>query len=92
MEIETQNLPARDEFRRITNEQGLKAAIAFRDAKFRDATSPRETRDVPRRRAWDLEPLLAPAVDRDRRCQRVAGLLGPRDRAFAPPPRVRRRT
>ena len=34
--IETSNLPARDEFRRITNEQGLKAAIAWRDAKFRE--------------------------------------------------------
>jgi len=33
--IETTNLPARDEFRRITAEQGLKAAIAWRDAKFR---------------------------------------------------------
>ena len=33
--IETTNLPARDEFRRITTEQGLKAAIAWRDAKFR---------------------------------------------------------
>ena len=33
--IETANLPARDEFRRITQEQGLKAAIAWRDAKFR---------------------------------------------------------
>ncbi len=33
--IETANLPARDEFRRITNEQGLKAAIAWRDARFR---------------------------------------------------------
>ncbi len=33
--IETSNLPARDEFRRITSEQGLKAAIAWRDAKFR---------------------------------------------------------
>ena len=33
--IETTNLPARDEFRRITSEQGLKAAIAWRDAKFR---------------------------------------------------------
>jgi len=33
--IETANLPARDEFRRITSEQGLKAAIAWRDAKFR---------------------------------------------------------
>lgn len=33
--IETANLPARDEFRRITNEQGLKAAIAWRDEKFR---------------------------------------------------------
>ncbi len=38
--IETANLPARDEFRRITNEEGLKAAIAWRDAKFRgDAAS-----------------------------------------------------
>jgi enoyl-CoA hydratase len=34
--IETANLPTRDEFRRITNEQGLKAAIAWRDAKFRE--------------------------------------------------------
>ena len=34
--IETANLPARDEFRRITQEQGLKAAIAWRDARFRD--------------------------------------------------------
>ena len=33
--IETANLPARDEFRRITQEQGLKKAIAWRDAKFR---------------------------------------------------------
>jgi enoyl-CoA hydratase/carnithine racemase len=33
--IETANLPARDEFRRITNELGLKAAIAWRDARFR---------------------------------------------------------
>jgi enoyl-CoA hydratase len=35
MEIETANLPARDEFRRITQEQGLKAAIAWRDARYR---------------------------------------------------------
>jgi len=33
--IETTNLPARDEFRSITNEQGLKAAIAWRDEKCR---------------------------------------------------------
>jgi enoyl-CoA hydratase len=33
--IETANLPARDEFRRITQEEGLKAAIARRDARFR---------------------------------------------------------
>ena len=33
--IETTNLPTRDEFRRITQEQGLKAAIAWRDARFR---------------------------------------------------------
>ncbi len=33
--IETANLPARDEFRRITQEQGLKVAIAWRDARFR---------------------------------------------------------
>jgi enoyl-CoA hydratase len=33
--IETANLPSRDEFRRITQAQGLKAAIAWRDAKFR---------------------------------------------------------
>ena len=35
--IETANLPARDEFRRITTEQGLKAAIAWRDERFRGA-------------------------------------------------------
>ncbi len=34
--IETANLPARDEFRRITQEHGLKAAIAWRDAKYRE--------------------------------------------------------
>ncbi len=34
--IESANLPQRDEFRRITKEQGLKAAIAWRDARFRD--------------------------------------------------------
>ncbi len=33
--IETANLPARSEFRRITQEQGLKAAIAWRDARYR---------------------------------------------------------
>ena len=33
--IETANLPARDEFRRITQEQGLKAAIRWRDERFR---------------------------------------------------------
>jgi enoyl-CoA hydratase len=33
--IETANLPARDEFRRITQERGLKEAIAWRDARFR---------------------------------------------------------
>jgi enoyl-CoA hydratase len=33
--IETANLPAREEFRRITTEQGLKAAIAWRDERFR---------------------------------------------------------
>lgn len=36
--IETANLPARDEFRRITQEQGLKAAIAWRDEKYRGAS------------------------------------------------------
>jgi enoyl-CoA hydratase len=35
--IETANLPARDEFRRITQRDGLKAAIAWRDARFRGA-------------------------------------------------------
>jgi enoyl-CoA hydratase len=34
--IETANLPARDEFRRITREQGLKAAIAGRDSRYLD--------------------------------------------------------
>jgi enoyl-CoA hydratase len=38
VEIETANLPARDEFRRITQEQGLKAAIAWRDARYRGET------------------------------------------------------
>jgi enoyl-CoA hydratase len=33
--IETANLPARDEFRRITQEEGLQAAIAWRDARYR---------------------------------------------------------
>ncbi|HEX9121781.1 MAG TPA: enoyl-CoA hydratase-related protein [Actinomycetota bacterium] len=33
--IETANLPQRDAFRRITQEQGLKAAIAWRDERFR---------------------------------------------------------
>lgn len=33
--IEAANLPQRDEFRRITQEQGLKAAIAWRDARYR---------------------------------------------------------
>jgi enoyl-CoA hydratase len=36
--IETADLPARHEFRRITQEQGLKAAIAWRDAKFREGS------------------------------------------------------
>ena len=49
--IETANLPARDEFRSITNEQGLKAAIAWRDEKFRGEG---------RERRRDLQPLLAP--------------------------------
>jgi enoyl-CoA hydratase len=34
--IETADLPERAEFRRITMEQGLKAAIAWRDARFRE--------------------------------------------------------
>ena len=33
--IETADLPARAEFRQITNEKGLKEAIAWRDARFR---------------------------------------------------------
>jgi enoyl-CoA hydratase len=33
--IETANLPARDEFRRITQEEGLKAAVAWRDSRYR---------------------------------------------------------
>ncbi|HEX6331398.1 MAG TPA: enoyl-CoA hydratase-related protein [Actinomycetota bacterium] len=40
--IETANLPARDEFRRITQERGLKAAIAWRDARYREAASSSE--------------------------------------------------
>jgi enoyl-CoA hydratase/carnithine racemase len=35
--IETANLPARDEFRRITQEEGLKAAIAWRDSRYRSS-------------------------------------------------------
>lgn len=35
VKIETANLPARDEFRRITQEEGLKAAIAWRDSRYR---------------------------------------------------------
>jgi enoyl-CoA hydratase len=35
VEIETANLPAREEFRRLTQEEGLKAAIAWRDARHR---------------------------------------------------------
>jgi enoyl-CoA hydratase/carnithine racemase len=35
--IETSDLPAREEFRRITTEEGLKAAIAWRDARYRGA-------------------------------------------------------
>lgn len=34
--IETANLPQRDEFRRITEEKGLKAAIAWRDERFNE--------------------------------------------------------
>ena len=34
--IESADLPAREEFRRITQEQGLKAAIAWRDARYRE--------------------------------------------------------
>jgi len=33
--IEAANLRQRDEFRRITKEEGLKAAIAWRDARYR---------------------------------------------------------
>jgi enoyl-CoA hydratase len=36
--IETADLPARREFRAITQRDGLKAAIAWRDAKYRDRT------------------------------------------------------
>lgn len=35
VEIETANLPDREEFRRLTQEEGLKAAIAWRDARYR---------------------------------------------------------
>ena len=38
VDIETANLPMREEFRRITLKQGLKAAIAWRDARYRGAT------------------------------------------------------
>jgi enoyl-CoA hydratase len=36
--IETANLPAREQFRRLTQEQGLKAAIAWRDERHRDTS------------------------------------------------------
>ena len=36
--IETANLPARREFRDITQRDGLKAAVAWRDARFRQGT------------------------------------------------------
>src|ERR671922_241166 len=38
VDIETANLPMREEFRRITQERGLKAAIAWRDAQYRGDT------------------------------------------------------
>ena len=38
VDIETANLPMREEFRRITQERGLKAAIAWRDARYRGTT------------------------------------------------------
>ena len=38
VDIETANLPMREEFRRITQDQGLKAAIAWRDARYRGDT------------------------------------------------------
>jgi enoyl-CoA hydratase/carnithine racemase len=38
VDIETAHLPMREEFRRITQEQGLKAAIAWRDARYRRPT------------------------------------------------------
>jgi enoyl-CoA hydratase/carnithine racemase len=38
VDIETANLPMREEFRRITQDQGLKAAIAWRDARYRGPT------------------------------------------------------
>ena len=63
--IETANLPARDEFRRITQEQGLKAAIAWRDARFReDAVS------VPARSPLGPAAPAGAALDRDRRARR----------------------
>ena len=37
-EIESTEVPERTEFNRIRQEQGLKAAIAWRDARFRDET------------------------------------------------------
>jgi enoyl-CoA hydratase/carnithine racemase len=38
--IEAAEVPERKEFNRIRSEQGLKAAIAWRDARFRDADQP----------------------------------------------------
>jgi enoyl-CoA hydratase len=41
--IETANLPARREFREITQRDGLKAAIAWRDARYRDKAAEGDT-------------------------------------------------
>ena len=80
--IETTNLPARDEFRRITSRAGAEGGDRL------------ARREVPRRRlVTRLEPPAAAgaALDRDRRGLGVAGLVGARDRAVAASPRLRGR-
>jgi enoyl-CoA hydratase len=75
--IETANLPARAEFRDITQRDGLKAAIAWRDARFRD------TREEGVRGAQEVSPTrrtLAPREEGVRGAQEVS----PTRRTLAP--------
>ncbi|HEX2425926.1 MAG TPA: enoyl-CoA hydratase-related protein [Actinomycetota bacterium] len=58
--IETANLPARAEFRDITQRDGLKAAIAWRDARFRD------TREEGVRGAQEVSPTRRTLAPREK--------------------------